>query len=60
MQEMRQKVSLIKSRPVGAEKTIVNSGNDRLHKGSTDTLYNAVTIEYENDSGISLMMPKNS
>lgn len=40
---------------LGAEKTIVNiPRKDRLHKGSADTLFNKVIIEYENDLRYSL------
>ncbi|HUZ60316.1 MAG TPA: hypothetical protein VMU83_16210 [Hanamia sp.] len=40
---------------LGAEKTIVNiPRKDRLHKGSADTLYNKIIIEYENNLSTSL------
>ena len=40
---------------LGSEKTIVNiPRKDRLHKGSADTLYNKIIIEYENNLSTSL------
>ena len=39
----------------GAEKTILNiPRGDKLHKGSADTLYNKVIIEFENSLKVSL------
>jgi hypothetical protein len=47
--------SIIDKITLGAEKTIVNiPRKDRLHKGSADTLFNKVIIEYENDLRYSL------
>jgi hypothetical protein len=44
---------------LGAEKTIVNiPRKDKLHKGSADTLYNKIIIEYENDLRTSLKHAK--
>lgn len=43
----------------GAETTIVNiPRKDRLHKGSADTLYNKIIIEFENDLKITLKHAK--
>lgn len=40
---------------LGAEKTIVNIPRaDKLHRGSADTLYNRVLIEFENDLKLTL------
>lgn len=47
--------SIIDKITLGAEKTVVNiPRKDRLHKGSADTLYNKIIIEYENNLSISL------
>ena len=51
--------SIIDKITLGAEKTIVNiPRKDRLHKGSADTLYNKIIIEYENDLRVSLKHAK--
>ena len=51
--------SIIDEITLGAEKTIVNiPRKDRLHKGSADTLYNKIIIEYENDLRTSLTHAK--
>lgn len=43
-------LSLIDKITLGAEKTIVNiPRKDKIHKGSADTLYNHIIIEFEND-----------
>ncbi len=43
-------LKLIDKITLGAEKTIVNiPRKDKLHKGSADTLYNHIIIEFEND-----------
>ncbi|AFN74288.1 Endonuclease, putative [Melioribacter roseus P3M-2] len=43
-------LELIDKITLGAEKTIVNiPRKDKLHKGSADTLYNHIIIEFEND-----------
>src|SRR3972149_8736746 len=48
-------LSLIDKITLGAEKTIVNiPRKDKLHRGSADTLYNKIIIEYENNLKISL------
>ncbi len=51
--------SIIDDITLGAEKTIVNiPRKDKLHKGSADTLYNKIIIEYENDLRTSLKHAK--
>jgi hypothetical protein len=51
--------SIIDKITLGAEKTVVNiPRKDRLHKGSADTLYNKIIIEYENNLSISLKHAK--
>jgi len=51
--------SIIDDITLGAEKTIVNiPRKDRLHKGSADTLYNKIIIEYENNLTTSLKHAK--
>lgn len=48
-------LSLIDKITLGAEKTIVNiPRRDRLHRGSADTLYNKIIIEYENNLKLTL------
>lgn len=43
----------------GAEKTVLNiPRKDKLHKGSADTLYNKIIIEFENDLKVSLKHAK--
>ncbi|MGK9369898.1 N-6 DNA methylase [Melioribacter sp. Ez-97] len=43
-------LELIDKITLGAEKTVVNiPRKDKLHKGSADTLYNHIIIEFEND-----------
>jgi hypothetical protein len=43
----------------GAEKTIINiPRRDKLHKGSADTLYNKIIIEFENDLKVTLKHAK--
>ena len=42
--------SLIDKITLGAEKTVVNiPRKEKLHKGSADTLYNNIIIEFENN-----------
>jgi type I restriction-modification system DNA methylase subunit len=44
---------------VGAETTILNiPREDRIHKGSADTLYNKIIIEFENDLKVTLKHAK--
>jgi methylase of polypeptide subunit release factors len=51
--------SIIDEITLGAERTIVNiPRKDKLHKGSADTLYNKIIIEYENDLRTSLKHAK--
>ncbi|MGZ4048631.1 MAG: hypothetical protein ACXVNN_04660 [Bacteroidia bacterium] len=51
--------SVIDDITLGAEKTIVNiPRKDKLHKGSADTLYNKIIIEYENNLSTSLKHAK--
>ena len=51
--------SVIDEITLGAEKTIVNiPRKDKLHKGSADTLYNKIIIEYENNLSTSLKHAK--
>ncbi|WP_290661499.1 N-6 DNA methylase [Ignavibacterium sp.] len=46
---------LIDKITLGAEKTILNiPRKDKIHKGSADTLYNHIIIEFENDLGKTL------
>ncbi len=46
----KQILDLIDTITLGAEKTIVNiPRKDKLHKGSADTLYNHIIIEFENE-----------
>lgn len=46
---------LINKITLGAEKTVVNiPRKEKLHKGSADTLYNNVIIEFENDLRVTL------
>jgi len=48
-------LSLVDKITLGAEKTIVNiPRKDRLHRGSADTLYNKIIIEYENNLKLTL------
>ena len=43
----------------GAEKTILNiPRKDKLHRGSADTLYNKIIIEFENDLKVTLKHAK--
>ncbi|MEK6615449.1 MAG: N-6 DNA methylase [Bacteroidota bacterium] len=43
----------------GAERTVLNiPRKDKLHKGSADTLYNKIIIEFENDLRVSLKHAK--
>ncbi|MEK6614859.1 MAG: N-6 DNA methylase [Bacteroidota bacterium] len=43
----------------GAEKTVLNiPRKDKLHKGSADTLYNKIIIEFENDLKVTLKHAK--
>src|SRR5690348_4358658 len=43
----------------GAERTIINiPRKDKLHKGSADTLYNKIIIEFENDLRVNLKHAK--
>jgi type I restriction-modification system DNA methylase subunit len=46
---------LIDKITLGAEKTVVNiPRKEKLHKGSADTLYNQIIIEFENDLKVTL------
>ncbi|WP_304132437.1 N-6 DNA methylase [Ignavibacterium album] len=46
---------LIDKITLGAEKTVLNiPRKDKIHKGSADTLYNHIIIEFENDLGKTL------
>jgi type I restriction-modification system DNA methylase subunit len=48
-------LNLINKITLGAEKTVVNiPRKEKLHKGSADTLYNKIIIEFENDLKITL------
>jgi hypothetical protein len=52
-------VSIIDKISVGAESTILNiPRQDKLHRGSADTLYNKIIIEFENDLKVSLKHAK--
>jgi len=52
-------VKIIDSISSGAEKTIVNIPRlDKFHRGSADTLYNKIIIEFENDLKVSLRHAK--
>jgi N-6 DNA Methylase len=52
-------VSIIDKISVGAERTILNiPRQDKLHRGSADTLYNKIIIEFENDLKVSLKHAK--
>lgn len=43
-------LKLVDKITLGAEKTILNiPRKDRIHKGSADTLYNHIIIEFENN-----------
>lgn len=43
-------LKLVDKISLGSEKTILNiPRKDKLHKGSADTLYNKIIIEFEND-----------
>ncbi|MCZ2223900.1 MAG: N-6 DNA methylase [Chitinophagales bacterium] len=50
---------LIDTISLGAEKSIINiPRKDKLHRGSADTLYNKIIIEFENDLKINLKHAK--
>ena len=52
-------VKIIDAISAGAERTIVNiPRKDKYHKGSADTLYNKIIIEFENDLKVSLKHAK--
>lgn len=52
---------LIDKITLGAEKTVLNiPRKDKIHKGSADTLYNHIIIEFENDLGKTLDTLKNN
>ena len=52
-------LKIIDAISAGAETTIVNiPRKDKLHKGSADTLYNKIIIEFENDLKITLKHAK--
>ena len=52
-------VKIIDAITLGAETNIANiPRKDRLHRGSADTLYNKIIIEYENDLKVSLKHAK--
>lgn len=55
----RDTTEIIDKMTLGAEKAIVNiPRKDRLHRGSADTLYNKIIIEFENDLRLSLKHAK--
>lgn len=48
-------IKIIDAISSGSEKTIINiPRQDRIHKGSADTLYNKIIIEFENDLKLTL------
>lgn len=50
---------LIDKMSLGSETTVLNiPRKDKLHRGSADTLYNKIIIEYENDLKVSLRHAK--
>jgi len=52
-------LSLIDKITLGAESTILNiPREDKLHRGSADTLYNNIIIEFENDLKVTLSHAK--
>lgn len=52
-------VKVIDAITAGAERTIVNiPRKDKFHKGSADTLYNKIIIEFENDLKVTLKHAK--
>ncbi len=52
-------VKIIDSITAGSEKTVVNiPREDKFHKGSADTLYNRIIIEFENDLKVTLKHAK--
>lgn len=52
-------VKIIDAITAGAERTVVNiPRKDKFHKGSADTLYNKIIIEFENDLKVSLKHAK--
>lgn len=45
----------------GAEYAVINiPRKDKKHRGSGDTLYNRIIIEFENNLKVSLNMPRNN
>jgi type I restriction-modification system DNA methylase subunit len=51
--------SIIDAISTGAERTVLNiPRGDKLHKGSADTLYNKIIIEFENDLRVTLKHAK--
>lgn len=51
----KELLNLIDKITLGAEKTVVNiPRKEKLHKGSADTLYNKIIIEFENDLKVTL------
>lgn len=52
-------VKIIDAITAGAERTVVNiPRKDKFHKGSADTLYNKIIIEFENDLKVTLKHAK--
>ncbi len=52
-------LKIIDAITAGAERTVVNiPRKDKLHKGSADTLFNKIIIEFENDLKVSLQHAK--
>ena len=50
---------LIDKITLGAERTVLNiPRKDKIHKGSADTLYNKIIIEFENDLNVTLTHAK--
>ena len=51
----KQVLNLIDKITLGAEKTVINiPRKDKIHKGSADTLYNHIIIEFENNLSVTL------
>src|SRR5690606_39287344 len=50
---------LIDKITLGAERTVLNiPRKDKIHKGSADTLYNKIIIDFENDLNVTLTHAK--
>lgn len=51
----KQILGLIDKITLGAEKTVLNiPRKDKIHKGSADTLYNHIIIEFENNLSLTI------